>query len=210
MNRGFLPPHKQTHINLNHAGAQNAVYTQWHDANAPADCHTQGLFFIIILSKLKFLHYAFFTFQLAFILSVSRFNKVFWFIADGCLYFVLIIGCYWKDEFHWFCGWLGALLSQTVDCQQGLCWVEIDAAESPPSAFYLLLSPLIETCNSSAAIITLTLSFCVCCTWSGFPLFLRNISLQQVLPSFPFLTNELRVLLWPVNINHGGRKADSD
>lgn len=165
----------------------------------------------LILWKLKFLYRAFVTFQLAFISSVSLFNKVFWFIADGRLYFVLIIGCYWKDEFHWFCGWPGALPSQSVDCQQGLCWGGIDAAESPPSAFfYLLLSPLIETCNSSAAIITLTLSFCVCCTWSGFPLFLRNISLQQVLPSFPFLTNELRVLLWPVNINHGGREADSD
>lgn len=92
-------------------------------------------FFFLILSKLRFLYYTFFTFQLAFILSVSLFNKVFWFIAGGCLYFVLIIGCYWKDEFHWFCGWLGALPSQTVDCQQGLCWVGIDATESPPLCF---------------------------------------------------------------------------
>lgn len=89
----------------------------------------------LILWKLKFLYRAFVTFQLAFISSVSLFNKVFWFIADGRLYFVLIIGCYWKDEFHWFCGWLGALPSQSVDCQQGLCWGGIDAAESPPSAF---------------------------------------------------------------------------
>lgn len=71
-----------------------------------------------------------------------------------------------------------------------------------PPAFYLLLSPLIETCNSSAAIITLMLSFCVSAVEvapSVPPQYLTPASA----PIFPFLTNELRVLLWPVNINHG-------
>lgn len=75
------------------------------------------------------------TARLAFILSTSLFNEVFWFIVQGYLYFVLIIGCYWKDEFHWFCGWLGTLLGQTIDCQQGLCWAGIDASESSPLVF---------------------------------------------------------------------------
>lgn len=131
--RIFPSMQEETLINLNHAAAQDAVYTHWH-ANAPADCHTQSFFFFNSL-KAQVLYYTFLTFQLAFILSVSLFNKVFWFIADGCLYFVLIIGCYWKDEFHWFCGWLGALPSQTLDCQQGLCWVGIDATESPLFCF---------------------------------------------------------------------------
>lgn len=75
--------------------------------------------------------------------------KYLWFIRDGCLYFVLIIGCYWKDEFHWFCQWLRTLLAQTLDCQQGLCWAAINGGESSPLLFYLLQPALIETCNSS-------------------------------------------------------------
>lgn len=81
---------------------------------------------------------------------VSVFSmKHLWFIRDGCLYFVLIIGCYWKDEFHWFCRWLRTLLAQTLDCQQGLCWAAINGGESSPLLFYLLQPALIETCNSS-------------------------------------------------------------
>ncbi len=67
---------------------------------------------------------------------VSVFSmKYVWFIRDGCLYFVLIIGCYWKDEFHWFCRWLRTLLEQTLDCQQGLCWAAINGGESSPLLF---------------------------------------------------------------------------
>lgn len=81
---------------------------------------------------------------------VSVFSmKYVWFIRDGCLYFVLIIGCYWKDEFYWFCRWLRTLLEQTLDCQQGLCWAAINGGESSPLLFYLLQHALIETCNSS-------------------------------------------------------------
>ena len=70
-----------------------------------------------------------------------------------------------------------------------------------PSGFYLLLSPLIETCNSSGAIITLTL-------FQGLHIEIApSVPLQYLTtasaPIFPFLTNELRVLRWPVNINHG-------
>lgn len=101
-----------------------------HNGNIPAAQQVQFFF-----KQCSFYCCTLFTFQLAFILSVSLFNKVFWFIVEGCLYFVLIIGCYWKDEFHWFCGWLGALLGQTIDCQQGLCWVRIDASESSPLLF---------------------------------------------------------------------------
>lgn len=81
---------------------------------------------------------------------VSVFSmKYLWFIRDDYLYFVLIIGCYWKDEFHWFCRWLRTLLAQTLDCQQGLCWAAINDGESSPLLFYLLQPALIETCNSS-------------------------------------------------------------
>ena len=76
-----------------------------------------------------------FTFWLTFILSLSPFNQVLWFIVEGYLYFALIIGCYWKDEFHWFCGWLGALLVQTIDCQHALCWARINTCESSPLLF---------------------------------------------------------------------------
>lgn len=102
---------------------------QWKHTSSPTGT------FLFLNSVVFFYCCTLFTFQLAFILSVSLFNKVFWFIVEGCLYFVLIIGCYWKDEFHWFCGWLGALLGQTIDCQQGLCWVRIDASESSPLLF---------------------------------------------------------------------------
>lgn len=81
---------------------------------------------------------------------VSVFSmKYLWFIRHGCLYFVLIIGCYWKDEFHWFCRWLRTLLAQTLDCQHGLCWAAINGGESSPLLFYLLQPALIETCYSS-------------------------------------------------------------
>lgn len=135
---------------------------------------------------------------------MSSFYQVFRFIVEGCLYFVLIIGCHWKDESHWFCGWLGALLAQTIDCPQGLCWAGIDAGESSPLVFiYFCLHWL------KHAIVQGLLSHAD----AKFPcLFIEiapSLPWQYLTPAsapiFPFLSNELRVLLWPVNINHGER-----
>lgn len=73
-----------------------------------------------------------------------------------------------------------------------------------PSGFYLLLSSLIETCNSSGAIITLMLKF-LCLHIEIAPSVLLQYLTPAGAPIFPFLTNELRALLWPVSINHGER-----